>query len=320
MPRLGAVHVETSTLGRVRAFELSPPALLRAALASLGALWLIVSTGAAVRLTDSGLGCRHWPGCEKGRPLPEKDAHAYIEFGNRLVGGVTILLTIVAALAAWRTPGLPRWARLLAVGVCTGTLLQAPLGLAAVAFHLLWPIVMAHMLLSIVVLGGAVVLALEAYGLWRGHAPPLVPREVRRLGGVLVAACFALLVSGAFATAAGPHSGGGDEVDRLGRLQPIVYAHAVVVGIFGIALVFTLGYLAAHRARAPRLFLAGAATTGLIVVQMGVGELQYRTQLPWGLVLVHVALAAASWACVVALATLFWRPPAPFAGPVGRRA
>jgi heme A synthase len=33
-----------------------------------------------------------------------------------------------------------------------------------------------------------------------------------------------------------------------------------------------------------------------------VGEIQSRTELPWGLVLVHVALATAVWAGVVALA------------------
>ena len=86
--------VET-TSARARRFELSAAAFLRLALASVGALWLIVVTGAAVRLTDSGLGCRHWPGCERGHPLPAKDYHAFIEFGNRVVGGVTIVLVLL---------------------------------------------------------------------------------------------------------------------------------------------------------------------------------------------------------------------------------
>src|SRR6476619_19856 len=95
-------------------------------------LWLIVVTGAAVRLTSSGLGCRHWPGCEKGHPLPAKDYHAYIEFGNRLVGGVTIVVPLLGALGATRTPTLPRWARRLALVIFVGTLAQAPLGYLAV--------------------------------------------------------------------------------------------------------------------------------------------------------------------------------------------
>ena len=83
------MHVESSTaLGRLRRLELSPTRFLQLTLISLGALWLIVLTGAAVRVTDSGLGCRHWPGCEAGHPLPATDYHAFIEFGNRALGGV----------------------------------------------------------------------------------------------------------------------------------------------------------------------------------------------------------------------------------------
>jgi cytochrome c oxidase assembly protein subunit 15 len=303
------VHVE-STSARLRGLELSPERFLQLALASAGALWLIVITGAAVRLTDSGLGCRHWPGCERGHPLPAKDYHAYIEFGNRLMGGVTIAIVLLAALAAMRTPTLPRWARRLALAVALGALVQAPLGYLAVKTDLRWPVVAAHLLLSMAVLAGAVVLALEAFSAWRGHAEPLVPLELRRLGLVFSAACFVLIVSGSLATAAGPHSGGGkaDEVDRLGRLDPFVYAHGAVVGIFLITFLFSLGYLAARRDRAHRLFLLGAAVFVVLLMQMGLGELQWRTHLPWGLVLVHVFLAASVWVGTVALATLFWRP------------
>src|SRR5437773_11236681 len=117
-----------STTARARSLELSAAAFLRLALASVGALWLIMVTGAAVRLTDSGLGCRHWPGCEKGHPLPAKDYHAYIEFGNRVLGGVTIAVALLAAVVASRTAALPRWAQRLAIAVFAGTLAQAPLG------------------------------------------------------------------------------------------------------------------------------------------------------------------------------------------------
>ena len=181
---------------RLRGFELSAAQFLRLALASVAALWLIVVTGAAVRLTDSGLGCRHWPGCEKGHPLPAKDYHAYIEFGNRVIGGVTIVVVLLAALAARRTPELSRGSRRLALAVFAGTLAQAP-----------------------------------------------------------------------------------------------------------------LGYLAARRERAQRLFAFGAAVVALLVVQMILGEIQYRTHLPWPLVLAHVGLAGAVWALLVAFVTVLWRPP-----------
>jgi heme a synthase len=307
------MHYESTSLERVRAFELSPARFFQIASGTVGVLWLIVATGAAVRLTDSGLGCRHWPGCERGHPLPAKDYHAYIEFGNRLLGGVTIAIALVAALAATRTAGLPRWSRRLALGVFLGTLAQAPLGYLAVKTDLRWPIVATHLVLSMALLAAAVVLGLEAFSLWRGRVEPLVPLELRRLGLVAAGACLALLVSGTLATAGGPHSGGGAEhVDRLWRLQPLVYAHAATVGVFGLALVFVLGYLASRRERSPRLFRLGLAVLGLLLVQMAIGEAQYRTHLPWPLVLVHVAFAAGVWAALVAFVTVLWRPPAAF--------
>jgi cytochrome c oxidase assembly protein subunit 15 len=302
--------VDTS-FARARSFELSATAFLRLALASVGALWLIVVTGAAVRLTDSGLGCRHWPGCERGHPLPAKDYHAFIEFGNRVVGGVTIVLVLLTALAALRTPQLSRGARRLAFGVFAGTLAQAPLGYLAVKTDLRWPVVASHLLLSMLVLAGAVVLALEAYGGVRGRAEPLVPLELRRLGVVVAIAALALLVTGTLATAAGPHSGGGTEhVSRLWRLQPVIYVHAASVAVFAVGVVFVLGYLAARRERSPRLFVLAVGLLALLVVQMILGEIQYRTHLPWGLVLAHVGLAAAVWALLVAFVTVLWRPPA----------
>ncbi len=309
------VNAQPTALARLRGFVLTPARFVPLALAQLGALWLIVGTGAAVRLTDSGLGCRHWPGCEEGHPLPAKDAHAFVEFGNRLVGGVTIAITLLTWLAARRTRALPPWAVRLALAVFLGTLAQAPIGLLAVATDLRWPIVMVHLLLSVALLAGATVLAIEARSAEVGRVRACVPRELQRLGLAAAAACFALIVGGSLATAAGPHSGGGraDKIDRLGTLQPFVYTHAVIVGIFLCTFLFTLGYLASRRDRSPRLFALALGVLAVLLVQMGLGELQWRTHLPWGLVLVHVFVAAVVWVGTVALATLLFRPNVDFA-------
>jgi cytochrome c oxidase assembly protein subunit 15 len=177
-----------------------------------------------------------------------------------------------------------------------------------------WPVVASHLLLSMAVLAAAVVLALEAFTARVGRSEPFVPLELRRLGILSALSCLVLLVSGTLATAAGPHSGGGaEQVDRLWRLQPLVYVHAVAVGVFGLALVFVLGYLAGRRERWPRLYRLGLAVLALLLVQMALGEIQYRTHLPWPLVLVHVGFAAAVWAVLVAFVTVLWRPPAAFA-------
>src|SRR3954449_12692986 len=206
MSRLILVHVETTTTGRTGSFVLAPAWFFRFAALELFALWLIVATGAAVRLTSSGLGCCHWPGCEAGPPLPAKDYHAYIEFGNRVVGGVTILITLFVAVASFWTP-LGRRAKQLAVAVFAGTLAQAPLGYLAVKTDLRWPVVAAHLLLSMVLIGGAVVLVFLALERVAGRAEPIVPRELRLFGIGVAVAALALVVSGALATAAGPHSG-----------------------------------------------------------------------------------------------------------------
>src|SRR2546421_4186107 len=257
------MQVETTAAGRARAFALSPAWFLRLAALELFALWVIVATGAAVRLTSSGLGCRHWPGCEGGHPLPAKDYHAYIEFGNRVVGGVTILITLLVAVTSLSTP-LGRRAKQLAVALFAGTLAQAPLGYLAVKTDLRWPVVMAHLLLSMVLLAGAVVLVFFASELLAERAEPLVPRELRLLGAGVAVAGLGLVVSGALATAAGPHSGGGTtQVHRLARFEPVLYAHAGVVALFGCSFLFLLGYLAAPRSRAPRPF--AAALAGLAV-------------------------------------------------------
>jgi cytochrome c oxidase assembly protein subunit 15 len=305
------VHVEsTTTAGRSRSFALQPVWFLRFAALELFALWVIVATGAAVRLTSSGLGCRHWPGCEAGHPLPAKNYHAYIEFGNRVVGGVTILITLLVAVAAFWTP-LGRRAKQLAVALFVGTLAQAPLGYLAVKTDLRWPVVAAHLLLSMVLLAGAVVLVFLGYEGIAGRAEPIVPRELRLFGTGVAVAGLALVVSGALATAAGPHSGGGTtQVHRLARFEPVLYAHAGVVAVFGCTFLFLLGYLAARRSRSPRLFASGLAVLAVLLVQVGLGELQYRLHLPWYLVLLHVAVAATAWAGIVALTFAFWRPPA----------
>jgi cytochrome c oxidase assembly protein subunit 15 len=301
------VHVETTRLARLRAFELAPTSLRRLAAAAAAALYVIVVTGAVVRLTSSGLGCESWPGCEAGSFFPESDHHEFVEFGNRVFGIFPISLTLLTWLGARRTPGLPRWTVYVALGTALGTIGQAPLGLATIRFDLHPLLVMSHFLLALVVLSGAVVVALEAWGLDRGRTPALVPIELRRAGLVLAGACLALVVTGTLVTAAGPHSGG-DEIRRLGSLPDALYVHVRATAIFGCVFLFVLGYLAARRERSPRLFRLALGLLGLVLVQMAVGEVQWRTELPWGVVLLHVGLAASVWVVTVAFAVQLWRP------------
>jgi cytochrome c oxidase assembly protein subunit 15 len=311
--RLGGVHVASSRVARIRALEVTPVLFSRLALAAAAALYVIVVTGATVRLTASGLGCDHWPGCQAGQPFPEKGYHSYIEFGNRLVGGVAIVVTLLSALAALRAHGLPPYARRTAAAVFLGTLAQAPLGYLTVRFHLNPYLVMSHFLLSALVLAGAVVVVVAALGLELGTAKPLVPRELRLAALGAAAACLALLVTGTVATAAGPHPGDSSKVHRLWRLQSAVFVHAGATAVFGVCFAFVLGYLAARRSRSPRLFALALGVLGLLGAQIAIGATQYHTHLPWWLVLIHVATATGVWTGIVALAALFRRPLAAFA-------
>jgi cytochrome c oxidase assembly protein subunit 15 len=194
-----------SVLERARAVEVPPSRFLAAALLSLGSLYVVVTTGAVVRLTASGLGCDNWPRCGD-KPFPEKGGHAAIEFGNRMVALVAIGCTLLAWLAARRAPGLARWVRGAALAVFLGTIAQIPLGGLTVIFDLHPLLVMAHFLLALLVLAVAVVVALEAWSAQRGRGEPLEPLWWRRFALLGVAACLVLVVTGAVVSASASRS------------------------------------------------------------------------------------------------------------------
>src|SRR5437763_5316211 len=128
---------------------------------TLASLAVIVLTGAAVRLTDSGLGCENWPRCG-GTPLPPLSSHALIEFGNRAISGVVGLITVVAAVLAFTRRPFRRDLAWLAVALPLGVLAQAVLGGFTVREHLAPGFVMGHFALSMVILIAAVALAWRA--------------------------------------------------------------------------------------------------------------------------------------------------------------
>jgi cytochrome c oxidase assembly protein subunit 15 len=278
------------------------------ATASVVTLVLIVVSGATVRLTASGLGCEHWPGCQAGQPLPETGYHSYIEFGNRAISGITVLLAVAVAVLAWRVADVTRRQRWLATAVAVGSVLQIPLGGVTVYFHLNPWLVMSHFLLSIASLAFGVALVLD---LWPdGQDPEIAPSL--SLKGLLVAVAAGLvIVSGTFATAAGPHPGDRREIERLGKLTTAVPIHALATALFLTLLVLCLGALLPIRAQARRAWHTLLRLLVVVALQAVLGLVQYHEHLPWGLVLIHVALATALWTGSVALAVTLWRPRVP---------
>src|SRR3954469_8937292 len=190
------MQVESTIAARARRLEFSPATFRKLALSTAAWLWLIVVTGATVRLTASGLGCEHWPGCTAGNPLPSKSYHSFIEFGNRIVSALTILATLVGWFGARFTPGVPRWVRRLALATFLGTLAQAPLGAITVYADLNPLLVMSHFLLALVVLAAGVVVAVEAVSFERGRASERLPILIRRGALLAAAALLALVVTG----------------------------------------------------------------------------------------------------------------------------
>jgi cytochrome c oxidase assembly protein subunit 15 len=127
---------------------------------------------------------------------------------------------------------------------------------------------------------------------------------VRRVALLVGVSCAVLVVTGTFATAAGPHSGS-VAVPRVWSFEPAVWLHVRATAMFGISFLLLLAWLAIRRYRQ---LWAAFAVIGVLAVQMAVGEIQYHTKLPWWLVLTHVTLAAALWAATVAFVALLWRP------------
>jgi cytochrome c oxidase assembly protein subunit 15 len=312
------VESAPQALPRRRTLAVSPEGFRRAALVASVALVLIVATGATVRLTGSGLGCPHWPGCEAREVLP-KGYHSTVEFSNRVVAFLTVLATLVLAIAAWVTTGLRRWVKVLATLVFVGTLGQAPLGALTVHYHLNPWLVISHLLLSLLVLGLGVFVLLEATRLLRGGATAL-PRPARAAGSALMLASAVLVFSGTLATAAGryPGSSGDTRVRRLGSFEPSVAFHVRAVAAFGIVFLVLAAWAWRNRERFPWLVRGCGALLAILLVQMAIGEVQYRTyhDVPWWLVLIHVTVAACVFAWTVGVVARVWRPLADGPEPV----
>ena len=306
------MHAGSASAAVPRRFAetVSPVVFRRVAIAAVGVLILIVATGATVRLTGSGLGCPEWPTCTTQHALPQS-YHSDIEFSNRIVSAITVLTTLALAVAAWLTRGLGRRGKWLATAVCLGVIAQAPFGALVVYYDLNPYLVISHLLLSFALIGLAVLTLLEASRLVRGEAAPLP--GIARLGGlVLVAAVAVLALSGTVATAAGrfPGSSGTQIVPRLGSFYPAVYWHVRAVAVFGVVFLVLAAWAWTRRASYPWLVRGCVGLLAILAVQMTIGEVQYRTygDVPWWLVLLHVATAATLVGWTVGLTGRLWRP------------
>jgi len=293
-------------------FTLTDRQYRRIADVALFTLTLIVFTGAAVRLTGSGLGCPRWPKCDGGF-LPALETHTMIEYGNRLVTGVVGLPALAAAIGAHRLrpfrPELVRPALILPLGV----LAQALLGGATVLLDLSWEVVIAHYLLSCALLVAGAVLVWRARRP-RGAPPPRHPRAtVLATRGLAVYGAL-IVVAGSFATAAGPHAGGAGTGDYVGRLsgvslETLIDLHGHAAAAMGVLAVGLWLFARSVRGGADRTLRRLLTAICVLLAAQGVlGLVQYHNALPAAIVWAHVSLAAVLWVALVLSALAAGRP------------
>ncbi|HEX5265566.1 MAG TPA: COX15/CtaA family protein [Acidimicrobiales bacterium] len=283
----------------MRAPAVSPVAATRVFRVALGALILIVLTGAGVRLTQSGLGCPDWPACSGSRLVAAWHYHAVIEFGNRVVTVAVTLAVLAALAAAWLR--VPRRRDLvgLAAGLVAGVVAQAVLGGITVLAKLAPGWVMAHFLLSMAVIAVAVVLVRRS-GQPEGERRTRVAPEVVWGGRALVALTAVVLGLGTVVTGSGPHSG----AVGVGRL-PISARDAAEVHSGLVLMLVGFALAAALLLRSPRVppdvERNGRVLVYVLGVQGAIGYAQYFSGVPAALVELHVAGALAVWLGVLRL-------------------
>jgi heme a synthase len=275
----------------------------RITLVTLASLVAIMVTGAAVRLTDSGLGCSSWPSCEPGRLTPHSasDFHGMVEYVNRMITGVVMLFTVVAVLGARRLRSrsgrtdLYRWS----LGLPVWVLGNAVVGGLVVILDLAPVSVIGHFIVSLGAVWNAAVLHCRA-----GEPGPAASRRPLAVGTVVTAgrlllvAAALVVVTGTIVTGSGPHAGD----SRADRLDFVV---GDVARLHGIAMILFLGltlavlWMARRGDAAPSVSQRLVELLVVLVAQAAVGYTQYFTGVPAVLVGVHVLGAALVWTAVV---------------------
>ena len=270
--------------------------------ASLVSQTLIIGTGGAVRLTESGLGCPTWPRCTEDSfvSTPEMGFHGIIEFGNRLLTFLLIIIAIGMFLMVVRMrrerPELLR----LSVALGLGIPAQAVIGGITVLTDLNPYVVGLHYLLSAILVG------LAAWLLYRVRVGPAshMPSASRLLRGLLPTLLGVLSVSivvGILTTGSGPHAGDGGAARNNLDSELLQHLHSWPSYIvFGLTVISTLlAYAGGQSTADRRLRRALTGLTAATFAQIAIGLYQARNGLPELAVGIHMVLAAVLVALVV---------------------
>ena len=266
-------------------------------------LVFIMVTGAAVRLTGSGLGCSTWPRCESDSFTPHgaDSINGWIEEGNRLVTAAVGIVTVVAAVGARRRrprrDDLVRWSTGLPIWVFANGLV----GAMVVWLHLTPVSVIGHFLLSLGALWNALVLHAKACEPDRSadevRRPVVVP-SLRRAGDALLVLAGLALITGTVVTGSGPHAGDEDAKRLPFGIEAAARVHGLAVLLFLGVTLFVLAR-ASDGDASPRVLSRLRVLIGVAVVQGAIGYTQYFTGVPALLVGIHVLGSALVWLAVL---------------------
>ena len=284
----------------MRVPRVSPVFLRRLTTLNVVLLLAVVVSGAIVRVSNSGLGCRDWPNCSATEFVSVASDHAAIEQINRIFSGligIPLVLTLFAVYQLW-----PRRGDLVARAWILVALFmsEAVVGGISVHLELAWFSVMSHFLLALALVS----VALQIRQRVREPAGPRVPivqPAATWLVRVMYVWTIGVLVLGTLVTAAGPH-GGDREAKRIGiPITDLARTHAVAVDILVALTLVTVVVLV--RTRAPRIVLSTASfALGAMVAQGVLGYVQYAQEVPAVLVGFHVFGAVLVFTAVQQLA------------------
>ncbi len=275
------------------------PALLFTALLVLQAG--LVVTGGAVRLTGSGLGCPTWPECTDGSIRPvitqaEDQLHAWIEFGNRLIAWLILILALAALVyivKKLKNRNDFKRVRLLAILQILGFLGQVVLGGITVLTKLNPISVSAHFVLTLPLIAGA--LALRHRVLDR----PILQLQpmTRTVTKVVTALSFVVLLLGVIVTGTGPHAGDADAKRYPFNFEAVSILHAdSVIALICLAIALYLVVKVSESAEVKKLFGRMILIfLAICLAQGAIGYLQYLTGLPELLVGAHLLGATLVW-------------------------
>ncbi len=260
-------------------------AVERWAWTSVVANTLIVLTGGLVRLTGSGLGCPTWPRCTEESFVPHRELgmHGVIEFGNRMFTYVLVAVAVGTLIAVWRWTGSTTSARRLAVVLALGIPFQGVIGGLTVLTDLNPWLVALHLLLSMGLIAGSVLLVVQVRG---AVGTPVAARSVI-LARITFAVLLLVVYLGTVVTGSGPHAGDADS-PRNG-LDPQVMSHVHAAGVYVLVGLTLITLISLRGATAQRFVVL------LLVVELlqgTIGFVQYFTDLPVALVAAHLVGAA----------------------------